>query len=246
MENIHKKIIERYKKETLKECYEIVLSEGIEPSISDNKLGGTPYFPEGENYPYTSSGSPMALLLQVNLKDIDLPAFPSQGILEIFIDACLDYPLEYKVFIFEEGLPQTTNLPEPDLEQFVLSHPFKIELKKSFSHMPLNDYRADNVIRQIAYMETGIENFIDGIWDNNIYRDLDVYLPGACLGGYADFTQEDPRSEEDNRDFCLFKLDSLLHKSIYIGDSGILSAIISEDSLRIGKVEDAVVDWDCC
>ena len=66
-----KKVIEDFKKLTEKECYEIELMEGI-PDIVDDKLGGFPYFPEGEEYPSDENGKKFVLLLQINLNKIDL------------------------------------------------------------------------------------------------------------------------------------------------------------------------------
>ena len=79
-----KQIIEKYEKETLKECIEVFVCD-CEPSFMDNHIGGTPYFPDGAPYPRTKSGEPMALLLQVNLEDFELDGFPQKGILEVFI-----------------------------------------------------------------------------------------------------------------------------------------------------------------
>ena len=99
--NLCKKIVERYKKETEKECFEIIVCEGSEPSVNDNKLGGIPYFPKGEIYPKSKDGKPMTLLLQVNLKEIELEEFPKEGILEIFVDEDFGWPIEFKMFIFK-------------------------------------------------------------------------------------------------------------------------------------------------
>ena len=112
--------------------------------------------------------------------------------------------------------------------------------------MTVTDYRADETIQHIAYQETGRMDLIEDIFDDKIYDDLDLSIPRACLGGYADFTQTDPRYAEDNRDTCLFKLDSCLHNSIDLGDSGILTVTISPEDLKSGNVDKAVVDWDCC
>ena len=66
----------------------------------------------------------------------------------------------------------------------------------------------------------------------------------ASIGGYPDFTQEDPRPNLNGKDECLFKLDSNFCDDINIGDSGILFVFISEESLKNCKFEDAVGDWD--
>lgn len=84
MDEIFKKVIEKFKEVTLKECYKIECIDG-EPTILDDKIAGTPYFPIGEEYPLDKDGNPMALLLQVNLKNIDLEKYPKKGILEVFL-----------------------------------------------------------------------------------------------------------------------------------------------------------------
>ena len=91
---------------------------------------------------------------------------------------------------------------------------------------------------------------------NNYFGDFAWYgkLREACespvitLGGYADFTQSDPRYDvKENRDECLFKLDSCgSYDKISIGDSGILFALISQEDIENKNFENAIVDWDCC
>ena len=92
-------ILDEFNNETAKDCCKISLAEG-EPAITDNKIGGQPYLPVGEEYPTDKDGAPLALLLQVNLKDVDLPDWPKEGILEIFTDALVDYPCQYAVKYF--------------------------------------------------------------------------------------------------------------------------------------------------
>ena len=69
------------------------------------------------------------------------------------------------------------------------------------------------------------------------------------LGGYADFTQTDPRAYEKEKTTlteCLLKVDSCGDYEFYIGDSGILSVLISKEDLEQCRFENAVLDWDCC
>jgi uncharacterized protein YwqG len=226
----------------------ISVIEGKQPSLMDNKIGGTPYFPIGTEYPIDSGGNPMVLLLQVNLKDIDLPDYPKEGILEIFIQEETNWPIEYKIFVFQENLPITYNLPKVNTSWAIASQPLAITLEKEVCHMPISDYRADDIA--ISLMATLYNKQVNCLWDidNKIIESLckEINNPSATIGGYADFTQEDPRIESDNRDECLFKLDSMLHPSLYIGDSGILTVTISKENIITGKFEEADVDWDCC
>ena len=63
--------------------------------------------------------------------------------------------------------------------------------------------------------------------------------------GYPDFIQDDPREEGDNREICLFKLDSSLDDNIYIGDCGILTVTMSENDLENCNFDNVIFDWDC-
>ena len=65
------KILELFKERTKKECYSFEIEEDM-PHILDNKIGGRPYIPLGEEYPLDKNGNPMVLLLQINLENIDL------------------------------------------------------------------------------------------------------------------------------------------------------------------------------
>lgn len=247
------KLIEEYKKETEKECYEIKV-EKEEPSILDDKIGGLPYLPVGEEYPKDKSGNPMPLLIQVNLKNIDLKDWPKEGILEIFIDKEVNWPCEYKIKYFKEDLEYQSCFPEIDLSCFITKEPIKISLEKTKSHMPLTNYSADDEIIN-AYNKAfnsnittsnEIDKDLEGIdWYSEFWDKLEI--PKANIGGYPDFTQSDPREAGlEGKDECLVKIDSNLDRRILIGDAGILFILISKEDLENGNLENAIVDWDCC
>ena len=243
-----KKVLEEYKNRTAKECYEIKVIPDEEPSILDDKLGGTPYFPANETYPVDSEGNPMELILQVDLGNIDLDIFPNKGILSVFTDG-LNYPAQYKIFCFEKGLPQKKDLPRPVIEYPVIGKPLKIKLEKTVAHMPPSDYRS-SVLFGTLIRSMGMQpiNNIFELQDKE-YNDFtsELSIPRACIGGYADFTQSDPREYGDNdKDECLFKLDSGLGHDIDIGDSGIMWALITQNDLTAGNFDKAELDWDCC
>ena len=68
------------------------------------------------------------------------------------------------------------------------------------------------------------------------------------LGGYADFTQQDPRTSSSslaNLTECLIKIDSEGYDKLQIGDAGIISIFISKEDLESANFQKAVLDWDC-
>lgn len=255
MEEKFKEVIEKIKKETEKECYRIEIIEEI-PQIEDDKIGGMPYLPIGEEYPIDKNGEKMALLIQVNLRNIDLPGYPKKGILEVFTDKKCDWPCEYKIRYFEEGLEYQTDLEEVSLEDYITTKPLKIKLEKDIEHISINDYRFADIIIPIVnktfnvdlkyYMDVS-DFFEENGFDlsDMIYDNLTMHA--GNIGGYADFTQEDPRYDmKENKDECLVKIDSNLGHGIMIGDSGIIFVLISQEDIKNCNFENALVDWDCC
>lgn len=252
-----KKAIEILKEKTRKECYKIVIEEG-EPGVLDNKLGGVPYLPLDCEYPLDAEGDPMALLLQVDMKDIELEGYPKAGILQVYVDNKGEWPCQYKIKYLREGLEYRKDLPKVETDEFYVIKPMKIRLEKTVAYMSFNDYRFFDVFCPILneLFGTNLENYgqTSDFFDENGLDDwLDIVLDNipydfGTIGGYPDFTQDDPRYDM-NRDLeeCLFKLDSCLKgENIIIGDSGIMFCFISKKDLESCNFEEAFLDWDCC
>ena len=110
------KIMELYKERTKKECYRIEIEEGLTPSIMDDKIGGLPYLPVGEEYPLDKNNNPMILLIQINLKNIELDNYPQEGILEIFIDKECTWPCDYKIRYYKNITDYRKDFTEMDFE----------------------------------------------------------------------------------------------------------------------------------
>jgi len=254
MEEKFNKIMEEFKKLTEKECYRVELEDGV-VSILDDKLGGQPYLPIGEEIPKDSEGNYMPLLLQVNLKNIDLEGYPKKGILQIYTDKDVNYPCEYAVRYYEEGLEYQTDLPDVDVSNYIVNKSFKIKTEKDTCHMMPGDYRFVDIVCKIVkdLYNVDVNNFgqlDDFFGDFDWYgkaRDM-VKVHPCNIGGYPDFTQNDPRNSRiKNKDECLFKIDSYTNMNeINIGDAGILFTLISQEDIENNNFENAVVDWDCC
>lgn len=249
------KIMEQYKERTKKDCYRFEIEEGAEPSIMDDKIGGIPYLPVGEEYPLDKDNNPMILLVQINLENIKLENYPQEGILEIFIDRECSWPCDYKIKYFRQITEYRKDLAQTDSDNGVYKKPLKIKLIKDIEHMPMSDYRSFGVmveiIKEIANVEikdlSDLEEFFFD-YDSDIFGEMEELniFPGN-LAGYADFTQEDPRplKEKGDKMECLIKVDSNLKHGIMIGDGGIIFSFISPEDAKSGNFENAIVDWDC-
>ena len=254
--NMIEEVIKLYKEKTKKDCYKIEIEEGVTPDILDDKIGGIPYLPVGEEYPVDKNNNPMILLIQINLENIKLENYPQEGILEIFIDKECSWPLDYKIKYFKNISEYRTDLTEIDFKNDFYKQPLKIKLTKDVEHMPLSDYRFADVMSETIKEATGIEvnNYseVEDFFEKNGYDMYDeIYklniFPGN-LSGYADFTQEDPRpiKNAEDRVECFIKIDSNLGHGIVIGDSGIIFSFISKEDIKSRNFENAIVDWDCC
>ena len=99
-------------------------------------------------------------------------------------------------------------------------------LRKLLSSSPLNQ-----LLKLVFHLFTlsAFSSTKSTIWfliRSLICYDINIF-PGN-LGGYADFTQTDPRPIKDaeNKEECLIKIDSNLGHGIMIGDSGIIFSFI--------------------
>lgn len=269
-----KEVIELYKKKTQKECYKVI-SIDKRPTILDDKIGGIPYIPINEEWPKGKNGKPLSLLLQVNLKNIDLKGFPKTGILEIFTDSPLHWPCEYIIKVFEEGLEYKKNLKNPDIKKdeeeqecLLVQAPSKIKLEKAIDYMPRGHIGCRKLFIEIVnkvygqnlstfndvgeffanYKGYDFGEYAEYDWEDAVFEDIDYN--SITIGGYANFTQTDIRLDEPkhkNKTECIFKLDSIAnYKRYHIGDSGIIFALISKSDLKNANFDKALIDWDCC
>lgn len=81
--------------EMIKECtikkMTIELEPDVTPTIFDNKLAGLGYVPHDAEIPVnTSNNRQLALLCQINCKDITIDDFPKEGLLQFWIDVYSD------------------------------------------------------------------------------------------------------------------------------------------------------------
>lgn len=190
------KVIDMYKKETQKECYKIVCLDG-EPTILDDKIAGTPYIPVGEEYPTDEAGNPLALLIQVNLKNIELEGYPRKGILEVYTDKDVDYPCQYSIKYYEDGLEYRTDLPVVPLERYITTKPIKIGLEKDVCHMGYGDYRFLPTMMKIAneVYNTDIKNYSEldkeleyiGDWYETLFENITIH--GGNIGDLSNLSQ---------------------------------------------------------
>ncbi|MEO1034426.1 MAG: DUF1963 domain-containing protein [Pseudomonadota bacterium] len=247
-------------------------------SVFDSKLLGTPYMPRGFEYPRDPDGRPLTLLAQINFADVPpLPRYPSSGILQFYISDDIDdrghvwglqfyertphdpvaqFVLQqsqdyFRVVWHKDVVTDTAQLSDsvPRTSGGVM--PIDDEAKLSFSAdlgypIPI-DYRFERIVGQNEY--DFFDRFGDEADDVMIqYYDFAVPQSIAWIGGYAFFTQSDPRENVRDDDWLLLlEIQSTVSEdqpSVMWGDAGIGAFFIRAEDLEKRNFSRVLYTWD--
>ena len=191
-----------------------------ELKLSQSCFMGRPWLPKNTEYPRDKKGQPMLLLAQINFAEAPkLPDFPEKGILQFFISPT-DWTemKDYKILFWEDPSVETVlttdfSFLKDDLlveSPITLPHALCFDLVETFGSP--QDIRTQNILPIL-----GSEDITDE-QEDAIYKLFDG--TGHKVGGYAFFTQEDPRYKDKIKDdVLLLQIDSDTH--IRFGDSGV-------------------------
>lgn len=246
-------VINEVKEKTRKDC--LIMKKADGPILlTDSKIGGKPYLPEGEELPKSGKGEYMPLFFQINFEGLELKNYPNKGILQLFADKDVDWPTEFKIRYYEDiSKPSQTEFPEIDLKYFFTQEELKITFEKGESFISVNDFRFNDLFCEAVsnHYDLELSHWMDleDESDANLDDVFEAFTPDSGnIGGYADFTQSDPRDNDLDEDYteCLIKIDSTLDSSIEIGDSGIAWVLMREEDLINKNFDNAAFDWDCC
>ena len=124
--------IEAFKEQTKREYIAVHTNPCADMTVYQSKLGGVPYLPAGAAYPHSKlhPEQPLELLIQINFAEMPhLEDFPTQGILQIFINPAddryfgcdsqikhfahltLENQSEYRI-IYHEAVGESAPIPE--------------------------------------------------------------------------------------------------------------------------------------
>ncbi len=231
--------------------------------VYESKFGGTPYFPKNMEYPLDYNNKPMKLMAQLNFAEIPhLDSYPEKGILQFFVTAYddlmgLDFDRKvdgdtYKVIYHEEILPEemlVNEFPEVDEQHEDFCFPFESEIGLTFEigyeALGIADFRANEQLKEIDLDEIVDEDGTE-MWD--IFAE-EISNEGHKIGGYAFFTQTDPREYSSNgvKDYniLLLQIDTDDENDIMWGDSGVGNFFICEEDLKNLDFSKVLYNWDC-
>jgi uncharacterized protein YwqG len=223
----------------------------------DSKFGGHPYWPAHKAYPVDSFGNYMYLLAQLNFSQIPpLEGYPDKGLLQFYIAADDMYglnpdnptaPVNFRVVYFED----TTEVPQENFNfldeqkresDLPLTRQMQLSFKAdtdyfSFSDVRLPEERLDKVMADLTTEEyRQMEEALSEAFPDN----------GHKIGGYAYFTQTDPREDNAGTEdwILLLQVDSQ-NSDICWGDYGVGNFFIHPDALRRKDFSKVLYNWDC-
>jgi uncharacterized protein YwqG len=221
----------------------------------ESKVGGYPYLPKGVTWPTAPDGRELFFLAQLNFAEMpSLPPFPGSGILQFYIfDDDLygmdfddgENPDTFRVLYFPEVTKDEAALQTsfPFIRDYDLlphhpetSHPLGFELAEEV--VPATDYQFSQTFGADFFRKFGERE-----WEVLDRYNKAVSAQGHKVGGYAYFTQDDPRRPEDPM-LLLFQLDSDEPMDLMWGDMGVGHFFIREKDLAARNFSRVLYDWD--
>ena len=259
---------------TCREVIRIALSLADNLALTDSKLGGIPYIPQGGALPTSVDGKPLFMLAQINCEQLpENTLYPKKGLLQFWIAATeaplyrLDYEApcsnDFKQVIyypdFGEALPiddfindytfDNENLPFNSKRQFAL------HFKKDTESISLEERAATQLFFEkwneaFSTHITTIDEFFDEVPDD-ICEEINAYLlkepTGHKIGGYPYFVEYDPREENDPHTFLLLQIDidNVEGEEICWGNlGGVANFFISPEDLDNCKFDNIFFHWE--
>ena len=259
---------------TCREVIRIALSLADNLALTDSKLGGIPYIPQGGALPTSVDGKPLFMLAQINCEQLlENTLYPQKGLLQFWIAATeaplygLDYEApcsnDFKRVIhyptFGEALPiddfindytfDDENLP------FNSKRPFALHFKKDTESISLEERAATQLFFEkwnetFSTHITTIDEFFDEVPDD-ICEEINAYLlkepTGHKIGGYPYFIEYDPREENDPHTFLLLQIDidNIEGEEIcWENFGGIANFFISSEDLDNCKFDNIFFHWE--
>lgn len=219
--------------------------------VKNSKFLGVPFVPEGMEYPTDKNGDPLVLIAQINFSELPLlEGFPNEGILQLYFSTKEWWDMSgAEKFIYITGAevnkPQRSDLPSIDKdmhEDLPVWKIHKLEFVKTIDTGSSEDC-------QFSF-DFGGKDYWD--FEESLSEDdkkaFDGYFTGEGhkVGGYACFTQGDPRDYADDQqnDVQILQID--VDDEIMFGDSGIGHIFISPEHLKNREFDKSYFYWDCC
>jgi uncharacterized protein YwqG len=244
-----------------KKPYISIKAEQVEkPVFGHSCFGYYPLLPLNFPYPKDSWGKPLYPLAQINFKELPvLAVYPTSGYLQFYISGLSDLygmnlddqqsQVDFRVLYFEEKNVINHQTDFSFLNFTVEDFSLPTNVPHHLTFQLSDEYPGGEDIHYEAF----VSQFLGPIAQRypSIREDL-LFEVSYCLqnnghkiGGYAYFTQSDPRqfSEVLKEHILLFQMDS--DQEIMWGDVGVANFFIGPDDLAKKDFSKVMYNWDC-
>ncbi|WP_370979424.1 YwqG family protein [Agaribacterium sp. ZY112] len=250
------KVVEKLKPHSLKTIKITASIEAPKHSWS-SKFAGLPYWPLGKAYPRTNEGEELLLLAQINFEELPtLEGYPTTGIVQFFIadddmyGLSFDRPIEdllanpdtYQVIYHPEVIKDESllddNLPLADGDSYLpVAREYSLLFAVAEELASPTDYRFEKIAGDVFELDDEVAEYV---FDK-------LCTTGSKVGGYAYFTQSDPRQGQAEDWLLLFQMDSSNVEEIDImwGDAGVCNFFIEPAKLLCCDFSRVWYNWDC-
>lgn len=240
-----------------KESYIEIEATPAEPSsMQQSSFGYYPCLPKYFPYPVDSDNNYMYPLAQINCNEIPaLNNYPSSGYLQFYIAMNDVYGINFddlqdqstfRVLYFtnEEVADFKTDYSFLDAtlnsEYKPVDKPHTLQFSLKDEYFGMADARFDDkhmksleeIIGKYPSISSKLEDYV---WENE--------SNGHKIGGYAFFTQTDPRQDVHEDYILLLQIDS--DEAILWGDVGVANFFIHPDDLAKKDFSKVMYSWDC-
>lgn len=240
------------KENTITDFVQVVMNEEG-ACLMQSKILGSAYWEDGMDYPVDEDNKPMTLFAQINFADMPvLENYPTKGILQWFISTDSDaygYNLHdgtdqknYRVVFWQNPTIEKSKailFDKNDAFSLPASEPKSITFNKSTEYCGGADYQSETLYSAV---------FMDMIKNDEVdwADDFSVINSGHKIGGYAYFTQNDPRPLSNSNDEWLLLLQIDTGDDIMWGDCGVGQLFIKKTDLLKQNFSKVLYNWDCC
>jgi len=224
-----------------------------------SKIGGQPYWTKERTYPVSAAGTPLHFLAQINFAELDdrTGAYPDAGVLQFFIGSDDLYGSNFEkpqpdsaagrdyavVFHDRPDAARHVDAPAPSSTEAQML-PFRGQ----------TGVRFENIMNPVSPLDYRFEKLLPGVLAEHdeiaesLY-DYAINAPSHQMGGYAVFTQSDPRegsaADEDWQLLFQIDTDSVNDFEIMWGDVGIANFFIRSQDLAKRDFSQVWYNWDC-
>ncbi|MCB2379480.1 DUF1963 domain-containing protein [Hymenobacter sp. BT635] len=221
-----------------------------QPASAASKFRGLPFLPLSVPYPRDGKGAPLLLLAQINLAELPPTDWlPAAGLLQFYASASALYNTEEAAVRYirpeqltEEMQQDFSFLPADHYDDSPMQCEHRLHFELTTEYGGFQDSRFDVDFQGLAARAYGKKLPMER------KREFAKFFnsEGHKLGGYAMFTQGDPREYTPGtaHDVQLLQIDT--DEQIMFGDSGVAHFFIAPQALQNGEFNKAYFYWDCC